>query len=470
VTVNLPVTPRRIVIVLVLLLAAFAGRAIWRRQAVDPALVATVHRGTLTAQLTTSGTLRPIQSLTYRSPIVGREVEIVELAPEGIRVKEGDLLVRLDASEIENDLDRQRQELRQLQMDLQVAHSERQDAEATVKMVAEGEGALTVEEARTRLQLAQKKTERLRQEFEQLKPLMEKGFITRDELARTSNELEQAEEELALARKRADVVVQLTHPREKQRAALQLAQKQAQLEHLVGRVQEAELRLEQMNALVQNATIYARRPGLVVYEEFMNASPRRKVRVGDRVSPSQGLVTIPEVNRMMVETSVGEAEVHRVRQGQPAVVRLEAFPTLRLTGTVVRVGTLASASADRPLDDKRFDLIIELDATDAELRPEMTARADIVVGTRENVLLVPVTAVFEQQGTFVAHVTGAMGVETRPVRLGESNEQFVEIVSGLAEADRVMLTEPAAPGAPPGGANARAPEVRRERVNALQPR
>ena len=109
---------------------------------------------------------------------------------------------------------------------------------------------------------------------------------------------------------------------------------------------------------------------------------------------------------MLVEASVGEAEVHRVQPGQPATVRVEAFPDLRLTGKVSRVGTLASASATRPFDDKRFDLIIELDPTTTELRPEMTARADIVVGTRKDVLLVPVTAVFEHQGSFVAYVVG----------------------------------------------------------------
>ena len=53
-----------------------------------------------------------------------------------------------------------------------------------MKAVTEGEGALTVEEARSTLQRAQKKAERLRQEYEHLKPLLDKGFITRDELAR----------------------------------------------------------------------------------------------------------------------------------------------------------------------------------------------------------------------------------------------------------------------------------------------
>jgi multidrug resistance efflux pump len=451
----------------ILVLALGFGRGMWQRASIDPALVVEVRRGDLTTTLTTNGALRPIESLTYRSPLAGRDAEIVDLAPEGLRVNEGDLLVRLDTTELERDVERVEQELRQLRMDVQVAEGERQEAEAALRAVSEGEGALTVEEVRTRLQLAEKKVERLRLEYEQLKPLMDKGFITRDELARTASELEEAEEELALARRRTDVTVQMTHPREKQRAIVQLAQRESQLVNVRTRVAEAEQRSTSLRDLIEGCTLYARRPGMVVYEEFMAASPRRKIRIGDRVTSSQGLVTIPEVNRMLVETSVGEAEVHRVKPGQPAVIRLEAFPALRLTGKVVRVGTLASSSINRPLEDKRFDLILAIDPTDAELRPEMTARADIVVGTRTGVLLAPVTAVFEREGQFVMHRLARTGIETRVVTLGDSNDSSVEVTSGLDEHDRVLLSDAGAAPAPSPAAPALGPQ---EGGGALQPR
>src|SRR5688572_20204898 len=165
----------------------------------------------MVATLTTSGTMRPIQSITYRSPVPGRDIEIRELAPEGSRVKAGDLIVRLGTTELEIDLDRVKQELRQAQMDLQVAEGEWEEATATVRDVAEGEGALSVEEARSNLQRAIKKAERLRQEFSHLQPLLDKGFITRDELAKTRDQLDEAEDELALARRRTDVLVQMAH-------------------------------------------------------------------------------------------------------------------------------------------------------------------------------------------------------------------------------------------------------------------
>jgi hypothetical protein len=279
-------------------------------------------------------------------------------------------------------------------------------------------------------------------------------------LARTDDQLEEAEEELVLARRRTDILVQLSHPREQKRAALALAQKTAQLGHARTRLAETALRLQTLERLIDGCTIRARGPGLVVYEENLNANPRRKLRVGDRVFATQGIVTIPEVSRMQVEATVSEAEVHRVKPGQPAEIRVEAFPDLRLTGTVTRVGTLAAASPARPFDDKRFDLIVTLDPTTAELRPEMTIRVDVVVGARRDVLTVPVTAVFNHHGAKFVRVVGATGIEPRQVDVGESNDQLIEILTGVREGERVSLSPPDPARAPAFGG----------RRDALQPR
>lgn len=426
------------------------GAAFLRSSAADGALSATVARGTLTVRLTETGTLRPAESITYRSPLGGREAEIVSLVAEGMGVSEGDLLVRLDTTDLKRELERAVQEARQAEVELQVAEVELQEGRDTVESLKEGEGALGVEEARSGLRLAEKKAERLRDEHEKLKPLMEKGFITRDELDRAAFEAEQAESDLQLARRKADVYIRRTHPQGEQRAQLQLAQKQAALENARARAREARARVRALQESIEGCGIHARRAGLVVYEEFLGANPRRKVRVGDRVTQSQGLVTIPEVKRMMVEASVNEADVHRVQPGQPATITLDAFPGLRLAGRVVRVGTLARGSADRALDEKRFDLVVEIDPTGADLRPEMTARVDILVGERGRVLLVPVNAVFEHQGVPVCHVLRPFRVETRQVDLGESNGLYAEVLAGLREGERVALTDVASgPGVRP---------------------
>ena len=122
--------PRTAVVALIAAALAFGGATLWRRAAIDDALMVPVRKGTLSARLTVSGTLKPVQSITYRSPLGGREAEVVSLVAEGTRVNEGDLLVRLDTSDLRRELERAVQEQRQARVDLQVA-----DVQARVRQV-----------------------------------------------------------------------------------------------------------------------------------------------------------------------------------------------------------------------------------------------------------------------------------------------------------------------------------------------
>ena len=294
----------------------------------------------------------------------------------------------------------------------------------------EGRAALSADEERLRLRLADKRVERLEAELESLQPLLDKGFITKEELDRVAFELEQATVEAGIARRKTEVYVGSTQPREAQKAERVLAQREAQLENARAKLDAAKSQVSWLNETIQRCRIYARHPGLVIYEQYLAASPRRKIRLGDRVTSSQGLVTIPEVQRMVVETSVREGDLHRIAAGQLAEIRLDAFPDARLTGTVQRVGAVGD-SGTALFDEKRFDVLVDVDPADFDLRPEMTARIDILVEELPNVLLAPVNALFQRDGHIVAHVLTGWGVETRTVELGASNNVYVEVRSGL---------------------------------------
>ena len=336
----------------------------------------------------------------------------------------------------------------------QVAELELLEATAGLASTVDGEGSLTIEESRTGLALAERRVARLRREVANLEPLLDQGFITGDELDRAQDELETAAADLAIARRRAAVLIEQTHPLNLRRAELQLAQKRTQRQGIERRLAAARRRVAAIAALIEECTIYADSPGLVVYEEFRASSPRRKVRLGDRVTPSQGIVRVVEVRRMLVDASVPERSVHRVRPGQPVTVRLEAYPELRLSGRVTTIGALARTTRDRMGESKRFDVGVELDPNDAELRPEMTARVDIRVGERRDVLRLPVNAVFERDGVTVVNVRRGGRVEARQVELGEQNQRFVEVVVGVTEGERVLLVGGLAGGGdvPPAGA------------------
>jgi multidrug efflux pump subunit AcrA (membrane-fusion protein) len=62
-----------------------------------------------------------------------------------------------------------------------------------------------------------------------------------------------------------------------------------------------------------------------------------------------------------------------------------------------------------------------------------------LIETLQNVLMAPVQSVTESDGKHFVYVSGAMGMSRREVRIGESNEQFVQIVDGLEEGEKVAL-------------------------------
>lgn len=398
-----------------------------------------VERGSLVAILSEPGALRAAGSTSYRSPVNGREAEIVHLVPEGLRVGQGDLLVRLETRDLDAELRQAVDNVHEAELAVQVAELELLEATAGLESVVDGEASLTVEESRANLALAERRVQRLRREVESLEPLLERGFITGDELDRSRDELETAEAELAIARRRASVLIEQTHPVTTRRAELQLAQKLAQKQAVERRLVAARRRVAEIGDLIDRCTVYADGPGLVVYEEFMASSPRRKVRLGDRVTPSQAIVRVVDVSRMLVDASVPERSVHRVHPGQPVTVHLEAFPDLRLSGRIAAVGALARTTFDQQIAGKRFDVTVELDPTDTGLRPEMTARVDILVGDRQDVVRVPINAVFENDGMTLVNVVRGRRVEERQVELGEQNRRFVEVVAGVSEGEHVML-------------------------------
>lgn len=433
----------RAVAVLVLTLVAIGVLGIFRRgSAQDTALVATARRGTLTVTLTESGVLKAAESITYRSPLEGREVEITYLAPEGTQAREGDLLVRLDTSALTTELERALQAIRQIEMELQGAAVDREEAALAVQAVTEGVGTLAVDEARTNLRLARAKAGRLRDAHENLRPLLAKGYITREELERSALECDEAEARAELAERALKVLVERTHPAEEQSARLRLAGRHAQVQHLLPKLEEARTYVATLRATIERSATRAPRPGLVVYEENFAVMPRRKIRVGDRVTPSQGLITLPDLRRMQVESSARESDLHLVRPGQTARVLVDAFPGLRLSGLVARLGVLARE--DSAGADARFALSVDLHAANVTLRPGMNARVDIVVAELRDVVMVPVNAVFVRAGISICYVLRGSAVESRMVEAGRANDTDVEIREGLRPGERVALTDMAA--------------------------
>ncbi|MFY8268152.1 MAG: hypothetical protein ACOVLK_02035, partial [Terrimicrobiaceae bacterium] len=95
---------------------------------------------------------------------------------------------------------------------------------------------------------------------------------------------------------------------------------------------------------------------------------------------------------------------------------------------------------------KGFEVAGEIDGNQHTLKPGVSVSMNVPLGKVENVVAVPITAVFDDDGTKVAYVAGEGKPERREVVVGLGDSALVEIRSGIAEGETVFTVEPAESG------------------------
>ena len=447
---------------------------------VDPGS-AEVREGPFRVTIVETGTLQALRSVTYASSIQSNQAKIVALAPEGKIVQKGDLLVLFDAAPFEEEIRRNQALLAQAQADLvkaredlklqdiqnreelQAARLRVEKSEYEMKDVQQGKGQLKEQEAQAAVANAERELKKAEGQLEDLKPLLAEGFITKVELEQREQQVARARDDLDLAKRRRDALLDFGRPLELAQArsdqqasretlrqlvsanAYRLALKQAAVASAQSRIEEASAKLELAKQQLARCEVRAEVPGIVVYRDVFFGSEQRKPQVGDQVWANQPLVILPDISRMVVETKVRETDIHKIERNQKVSVRVEAYPDLRLTGAVALVGTLAQEEKERR-GTKFFSVTIQIKESEPRLRPGMTARVEIEVQERAKALFVPLEAVFERDGRTVVYMAGRRP-RPREVVLGPSNTDFVVVEKGLARGERVLLRDPDA--APP---------------------
>jgi hypothetical protein len=165
--------------------------------------------------------------------------------------------------------------------------------------------------------------------------------------------------------------------------------------------------------------------------------------MGGMVYYQQPVFQIPDLESMQVKVRIHESKVKKVKVGQKAEIRVEAFPGLVLHGTVEKVATLAETEGSYRGGGgvKEFETIVKINdvPSGGGLKPGFTGEVKIEVNFLKDVLTVPIQAVAQRDGKHYAYVSTADGIERREVTVGENNEKFVELRGGLAEGETVCL-------------------------------
>lgn len=201
-----------------------------------------------------------------------------------------------------------------------------------------------------------------------------------------------------------------------------------QAEYDAARAAEAAARASLDQARTRVGYMVVRAPASGVVTEKL-------VEVGAVVGAQTKLFTIAEVSTLVTRVGVSELDVGSLRTGQDARVMLDAYPGQRFEGRIRRI----FPSADPTTRLLPVEVALTGEAASAA-RPGFLARVAFALGTRENVLLVPASAVVGQAGAQQVFVVVNGKAERRTVETGLSSEGRVEIVSGLREGEAVVTT------------------------------
>ncbi len=201
----------------------------------------------------------------------------------------------------------------------------------------------------------------------------------------------------------------------------------------------AEDRLRTHEEKLDLARVGAPIAGIVMAAADPKARPLTR---GRAVAQGELMLSIADLERLSVVTSVDEVDVRKVEAGQQAWITGPGFPGLRVEGAVTRVSSRAD-SRTRRRNAPQFEVVVALDRLEAEardrLRVGMSAHVTIVVHHRRAALLVPIGAVEQRDGTAWVRVLSGGDAERRAVEVGLTTLDSVEVVKGLSPGDKVVL-------------------------------
>ncbi len=151
------------------------------------------------------------------------------------------------------------------------------------------------------------------------------------------------------------------------------------------------------------------------------------VRLGEPVEPDKELLDISDRSTMWAVAKVPENDASQITPGSKARIRIPALGPESILATMLRYGV----SADR--EAGTIEAIFELENPDDKLKPGMRVEFSLITSTRANVLAVPRSAVQGSPTKRVVFIKDNLpNVFVRaPVVLGEQNEEYVEVISGI---------------------------------------
>ena len=435
------------------------------------------RRGDLDVTITENGYLKSTNSVSLKPKFRGQSV-ITMLIDEGTEVKEGDLLVEFDATELQNRLEETQNSLIQYEAELEAAeasleiqHRENEAAiekaelalevaRLTLERYEKGEYPNTARKNQLTVEKARSEHQRAQESFEQVPELAAEGFLTSIQVEEERIRLKEAEINLENAEKDLELYETYTRPMEhkqkqsevtdaertllnaREKAEINLKEKEARVSQQERLVASTKSSIEKIEKDLESMKILAPQPGIVLHGDPKNPWMKDNIQIGNPVWQGWTLITLPDLTEMQVLLSVHEADIAQVKPDQRCVITLDTYKGKVFTGKVTDIASVANSDGWRDSSNKQFRVEVTITDLDIEVRAGITAKVEIQIEHLEDVLHVPVHAVFKEGEEFFCFVPTEEGFGRKTVEIGKNNEHYVCVESGLEEGDRVLLFDP----------------------------
>ena len=358
-----------------------------------------LHPADRPVTVATSGIVVSTEVLRFGPPPSGNwQTTIAELAQEGQRVGAGDLLVRFDSSNLDDDLTRVSGQLAQRRSELlSLDEKQRQEIEDERVALAQAES-----EAR--------KADRKAEQPEDLIPGVEYRKLVEE-------------------KRIANVLMR----RARERQALSLRLREARRSELETGVRQLAVKLAAVEKELASFTIRAPRPGLVV---LGTDNQGNKLDVNASVHPGLVVVRLADDSRLAVRAEIHEHAAARLAVGQRVRIAIDSGGEADLFGRVSQVANTVRRRS-RYSESMVRDITVEVDSGQPPvLRLGMSVQIEVELSMLKEVLAIPASV--------LVYRSGSPGVVLRgkgwqPVLLGDRSADMFIVHGGLKEGDMVRL-------------------------------
>jgi macrolide-specific efflux system membrane fusion protein len=151
---------------------------------------------------------------------------------------------------------------------------------------------------------------------------------------------------------------------------------------------------------------------------------------------NQAIASIITGNPTAVSVSVAEVDAPQIKIGQAATMTFDALPNKTFTGKVMGINTTGAVTSGVTT----YPTVIQLDESENDIFPNMSATANIITKVDDNVLLVPSAAVQTVGTTSTVRVLKNGQISTVSVQVGDTSDSQTVITSGLSEGDTVVTS------------------------------